>query len=123
MKKFLYILLIFLGVAVTSCNNISDDPKEAAHQYLEQMAEAASNNDYSKGEETTIRFLEKYNNDGQFVAVLINEMKKGNYMQSFDFMRELNRLNYEKTRELMIEMIAWNQAFEQNGVNTDLFNY
>ena len=58
MKKLFLIVVCLVTLLFTSCNRISDKPKEAASQYEEMMSKAADNRDFSKGEEITNSFLE-----------------------------------------------------------------
>mgnify|MGYP000878353006 FL=1 len=58
MKKLFLIVVCLVTLLFTSCNRISDNPKEAASQYVEMMSKVAANRDFSKGEEITNSFLE-----------------------------------------------------------------
>lgn len=76
MKNVFLIVACLLTLLFISCNRISDNPKEAASQYIEMMSQAAANRDFSKGEEITNSFLEKFSDNNAFFAALIRDIQK-----------------------------------------------
>ena len=106
---FLTCLLLFF----TSCNRISDNPKEAASQYIERMAAAAENKDFSKGEEITNIFLEKFKDNNAFFAALITELQNEDNKIVSEFLTSYDLSESNNIKDLIINIIALNKACEE----------
>lgn len=102
-----------MALLFTSCNRISDNPKEAASQYIEMMSQAAANRDFSKGEEITNSFLEKFSDNNAFFAALITELQNENNKSVSEFMSSYDISQSAPIKDIMIHIIAVNKACEE----------
>lgn len=117
MKKILFFLISLLILATASCNKISDNPKEAAKQYMERMDKAAIDLDFDKGEQITTEFLNKFENDNKFFAALLLELQAENPKRVTNFIGYYKNKEQGPIRDMMIHVIAISQACEEVGVS------
>lgn len=108
-----------MALLFTSCNRISDNPKEAASQYIEMMSQAAANRDFSKGEEITNSFLEKFSDNNAFFAALITELQNENNKSVSEFMSSYDISQSAPIKDIMIHIIAVNKACEELNISPE----
>lgn len=111
MKRTIFLLLP-LFLLVVGCNQISNDPIDAAHQYIERMSQAAVNSDYDKGEETTALFQKKFKDDKTFIAAVITELRDPKNQDVMHFMTSYDLQTHAFVKEMMIHCIALQKACE-----------
>lgn len=119
MKNLFIIFVFLLALLFTSCNRISDNPKEAASQYIEMMSQAAANRDFSKGEEITNSFLEKFSDNNAFFAALITELQNENNKSVSEFMSSYDISQSAPIKDIMIHIIAVNKACEELNISPE----
>ena len=119
MKNIFIIFAFLLTLLFTSCNRISDNPKEAASQYIEMMSQAAANRDFSKGEEITNSFLEKFSDNNAFFAALITELQNEDNKSVSEFMSSYDISQSAPIKDIMIHIIAVNKACEELNISPE----
>lgn len=119
MKNLFLIVACLLTLLFISCNRISDNPKEAASQYIEMMSQAAANRDFSKGEGITNSFLEKFSDNNAFFAALITELQNEDNKSVSEFMSSYDISQSAPIKDIMIHIIAVNKACEELNISPE----
>ena len=77
------------------------------------MAAAAENKDFSKGEEITNIFLEKFKDNNAFFAALITELQNEDNKIVSEFLTSYDLSESNNIKDLIINIIAVNKACEE----------
>lgn len=83
------------------------------------MSKAADNRDFSKGEEITNSFLEKFSYNNAFFAALITALQDEDNKSVSEFMSSYDISQSSPIKDMMIHIIAANKVCEELNISPE----
>ena len=83
------------------------------------MSKAADNRDFSKGEEITNSFLEKFSYNNAFFVALITALQDEDNKSVSEFMSSYDISQSSPIKDMMIHIIAANKACEELNISPE----